>query len=488
MTQRQANELYEGLKPHFLTVQRLDNPTTSSMRDHLRSFFTQEGAKEDGRLFIFYIGHGFTDPFNNNGFVTGSDTPAVVTTDTHAMDGSLSMQEYDALTRLAHARQVLTVFDSCFSGTILWQGLGNPPQLNSVDQDRIRGWLREPVRYYITAGDYQEEVPADLDFAQILLDGINGEAAGLDGAFVTGERLGTWLKEAIPRAAGRVINPQFGAVRDQRYSRGQFIFATNPQLGMAPPDGPTAKAIVECDTLAATMADQQRPSSIPGVRDEMIDVGRAWQPCQAAASARDLARFGAVTTARIHFELGNLLYKKQLYPDAAKHLEIAVGQGYAIAQDLLGVFYTQGWGVTKSYSEAARLFHLAADQGNAQGQADLGVLYLQGLGAPQSNAEAIRYFQASTEQANRSGQYELGIQYSFGDAGLPQSDTEASRLVSLSANQGHPLAQNLLGSWYETGGSGLAKSLDEAIHWYQLAARVGNKDAQKNLRRLGKYW
>jgi Caspase domain. len=71
--------LKAGLTPYFETVETVQDPTVSQLRDRMREFLLGKWNMPDERLFIYYAGHGFTD-FNqasreNNGYITGSDTP-----------------------------------------------------------------------------------------------------------------------------------------------------------------------------------------------------------------------------------------------------------------------------------------------------------------------------------------------------------------------------------------------------------------------------
>ncbi len=59
-------------------------------------------------------------------------------------------------------------------------------------------------------------------------------------------------------------------------------------------------------------------------------------------------------------------------------------QGYASAQDNIGLMYYNGQGVTQDYGQAVALCLKAANQGFAHAQYDLGVLYHNGQGVPRN--------------------------------------------------------------------------------------------------------
>ena len=119
--------LKAGLTPYFETVETVQDPTVSQLRDRMREFLLGKWNMPDERLFIYYAGHGFTD-FNqasreNNGYITGSDTPRYDLNPGKAIENAVPFTEIDSWNRQTRARHVLMVFDSCFSGT-LFQTMG----------------------------------------------------------------------------------------------------------------------------------------------------------------------------------------------------------------------------------------------------------------------------------------------------------------------------------------------------------------------------
>jgi hypothetical protein len=229
-----VQELARGLQPHFATVEPFtDRPTVEAIRKKLRDFLLSTWNRTDERLLIYYAGHGFTD-FNENaradiGYITGSDTPAYRRGEAAAVGNSISFQEIDALNRETRARQVIMLFDSCFSGSVFLTRSDNsdPEHYNYA---RARGALHNPVRYYITAGGAHEEIPAASPFAQLVLRGLQGEADIYKDGFITAEALGNYLERNMSYYAHISLHPQKGAIADIRLSSGEFIFLT----GLAP--------------------------------------------------------------------------------------------------------------------------------------------------------------------------------------------------------------------------------------------------------------
>jgi tetratricopeptide (TPR) repeat protein len=221
--------LKAGLAPYFETVETVQDPTVSQLRDRMRGFLLGEWNMPDERLFIYYAGHGFTD-FNqasreNNGYITGSDTPRYDLNPGKAIENAVPFTEIDSWNRQTRARHVLMVFDSCFSGT-LFQTMGSEEEPRRKDLDGIRRMLGQPVRYYITSGRKEEVVTADSTFATLLLRGLRGDADFFRQGLVSADELGIYLSREVPKNSQRSQTPQFSHIGNAKLSEGQFFFLT----------------------------------------------------------------------------------------------------------------------------------------------------------------------------------------------------------------------------------------------------------------------
>src|SRR5262249_19929558 len=103
--------LKAGLTPYFETVETVQDPTVSQLRERMREFLLGKWNTPDERLFIYYAGHGFTD-FNqasreNNGYITGSDTPRYDLNPGKAIENAVPFTEIDSWNRQTRARHVL---------------------------------------------------------------------------------------------------------------------------------------------------------------------------------------------------------------------------------------------------------------------------------------------------------------------------------------------------------------------------------------------
>ena len=86
--------------------------------------------------------------------------------------------------------------------------------------------------------------------------------------------------------------------------------------------------------------------------------------------------------------------------DAEREVLQAAAQGYAIAQNNLGVMYDNGEGVPQDAAEALKWYRKAAEQGYAKAQYNLGAMYYIGDGVPQDYAEAVKWIRKAAKQGH----------------------------------------------------------------------------------------
>jgi WD40 repeat protein len=289
-------ELKAGLEPFFETVDIVPNPTVAELRDRMSEFLLGQWNNPGERLFIYYAGHGFT-AFNqssqdNDGYITGSDTPGKVVTK------AVSFYEVDSWSRQTSARHVLMVFDSCFSGS-LFQTMGPPPELPLHNNfDNVRTLLRRPMRYYITAGRQNEEVAADSTFATLLLRGLRGDADKYHEGIISAEELGIYLYHVVPNYSPRPQTPQFKSIGNAKLSEGQFYFLTalaHPALApqLAPAPAPQAALAPQS---SPPPAPQTAPALLRTLSNEVYSVNNWVYSIAYSPDGRTLASGNAAET------------------------------------------------------------------------------------------------------------------------------------------------------------------------------------------------
>ena len=154
-------------------------------------------------------------------------------------------------------------------------------------------------------------------------------------------------------------------------------------------------------------------------------------------------------------------------------------QGFAVAQNSLGVDYTTGQGVPQDYEKAVFWYTKAAEQGIAAAQNNLGICYAKGQGVPQDYEKAVYWYTKAAEQGYAVAQNNLGVCYAKGQ-GVPQDYEKAVFWYTKAAEQGIAAAQNNLGVCYAKG-QGVPQDYEKTVFWYTKAAEQGIAVAQKNL-------
>jgi len=112
-----------------------------------------------------------------------------------------------------------------------------------------------------------------------------------------------------------------------------------------------------------------------------------------------------LTTAVFNTVISNMFsnpYGKSIatekYPKALYWLKKAAEQGYAKAENYLGVMYGNGLGVPQDYNKALYWLKKAAEQGYAKAENNLGNMYANGLGVPQDYNKAVYWYKKAAEQ------------------------------------------------------------------------------------------
>src|SRR5437763_4487078 len=88
---------------------------------------------------------------------------------------------------------------------------------------------------------------------------------------------------------------------------------------------------------------------------------------------------------------------------AYEYCKAEAEKGDAECQNLLGILFQKGLGVTEDINEAIRLFTAAAGKKLAAAQVNLGLLHLNGVSGPRNEAEAARWFGLAAEQGDPIG-------------------------------------------------------------------------------------
>ena len=230
----------ETLERHGFNVTLKIDVTKAEFNKAFSDFIYESGKDKDNRLLFYYAGHGYTTKS-----ATGEDLGYLVMLDTPHPENEaefdlygIDMVKFVSDSKKIHAKHVLFMFDSCFSGTVLnLRNRATPPHIT----DRIKN----PVRQFITAGRADEPVPDRSEFKKAFLNLLEGrvEEPTPDG-YLTGIELGDYLYRTVPKFS-QGQHPQHGKIHDQQLNTGDFVFVL-PQSRQNGSEG----SDVELNTIA----------------------------------------------------------------------------------------------------------------------------------------------------------------------------------------------------------------------------------------------
>jgi hypothetical protein len=179
-------------------VRQESNLKADKLERVLRRFFLTEGQIPDARLLIWFAGYGHT--IDGEGYLVPVDAPGPGD-ETAFKQEAVAISSLSVWMRQATARHILTVFDSCFSGTV-FKTYRDPPLTTS----NISRLARAPVRQMISSGEARQKVADDGVFRARFLDAISGRnprvARDQASGFVTGDDVGRYLQAEISNATG----------------------------------------------------------------------------------------------------------------------------------------------------------------------------------------------------------------------------------------------------------------------------------------------
>jgi len=122
---------------------------------------------------------------------------------------------------------------------------------------------------------------------------------------------------------------------------------------------------------------------------------------------------------------------------AAAHYREAAESGHPRAAYILGLL-SAGSGSLKNETEVLKWMRLSAENGYAPAQEHLGMWYLVGAFVPEDPAEAVRWFSKAADQGNKSAMYFLGTMNAKGQ-GLPIDYDRALGWFQMANTEGFPV-------------------------------------------------
>jgi TPR repeat protein/aromatic ring-opening dioxygenase LigB subunit len=234
----------------------------------------------------------------------------------------------------------------------------------------------------------------------------------------------------------------------------------------------TAIPVVQCDRLAGSDLDPQKPASIPGIPVSALNPRLAVPACEAAVKA-------APGDARMIFQLGRAYAAAKAYDKARELYEQADALGHGLATNNLGALYADGWGVARDLAKARSYYLKAAQAGVPLAMYNFGSMAERGQGGAQDYAEARHWYEKAAAAGFPRGAYGLGVLYQHG-RGVQKDLNQARRWYESAAEHGYDWGMLDMGFLYERG-EGVAVDYARAREWYEKAAAAGNGLAMSNI-------
>jgi len=224
-TKIELDRIGNELRKHGFRVIRAHDPSGTELRSLLDDFRATYGFKKTSRFLIMFSGHGFTNPSTGVGYLVPIDAPLPSQDGRKFFLGALSIRSLDVLARELEVRHALFIFDSCFSGAIFaTRAVPDVATYNASERWRFFSDRAEkPLRQFIAAGAADETLPAESEFAKLLVQALQGSAQTATDGYLTSKEIGLWLEQNVPRFVTKQ-NPHSDTIRDADLSQGDMIF------------------------------------------------------------------------------------------------------------------------------------------------------------------------------------------------------------------------------------------------------------------------
>ena len=279
----------------------------------------------------------------------------------------------------------------------------------------------------------------------------------------------------------------------------------------------------QCDVLAGSPLDQNRPQGIKGVdlqsvaiegrssealRLPAVDrITRAIETCETAVNARQrVARF-KFNLANAHYAMATLTNgvadRTESLTKASKYFQDAVDLGYAAAYNGLALMHQHGEyhdpeagrQMPRDRKKARELLQRGADLGHVLALYHLGLAYKNGaLGLDEEASadpalrsrglgKAFQYLSKAAESGFVPAMIETALALR-GDiwGNIPSNPTRAIELLEIAASRGSWEAMYQLGKIYDD--IPAVQDANDAIIWYARAAEAGDGRSQLRLAQM----
>ncbi len=184
-----------------------------------------------------------------------------------------------------------------------------------------------------------------------------------------------------------------------------------------------ATNVEECDRLAASPRDPDRPNGQMSVEYAQLDAQKVIAACQ-----NDIAQWP--DTGRFYAQLARGYHKANRLDEAFDAAMKGAGLGSGQAMAFVGIMHKAGMSVPQNAHEGLKWFEKAGFEGNVSAMHFAAGMHLTGEEVPYNPTAAAEWYQAAADLGSAEAMAELGILYDNGQ-GVPYNpDESAANLVA----------------------------------------------------------
>lgn len=195
------------------------------------------------------------------------------------------------------------------------------------------------------------------------------------------------------------------------------------------------------------------------------------------------------------FKKGLEFHKEKKYEEAFAYFLQAAQAGCSAAQNGLGLYYKQGYGIDKDQQQAFEWCYKAAKQNNKEGKYNLGLIYLSGIKGEDGKKIGTDLLKEIADEGHIEGSYKLAKCYEEG-LGIDQSSYYAKEYYIKAANKNYIKAFNKLGHFFlkeitrlknesiRPNYNAIAQFHNQATMWFEKAANKEDPEGLYNFAKL----
>jgi formylglycine-generating enzyme required for sulfatase activity len=223
------------LESHGFQVTISTNPASAQLYDDFKDFIDKYGKNVENRLLFYFAGHGHTMKHASGdevGYIVPVDAPLPDKDPDGFTSKAMDMEQMKVFARRVQAKHALFVFDSCFSGSILFD-----PTRSETEREKIITYkTTQHVRQFIASGEAGETVPDESIFRKQFVAALEGEADSNKDSYITGTELGEFLQAKVIKYAEKPQHPQYGKIKNPNLDKGDFVFSLKREAARIPKD------------------------------------------------------------------------------------------------------------------------------------------------------------------------------------------------------------------------------------------------------------